>query len=78
LGEGAEAIVSEISEAIGASWDELPLSSGALGDAVGLAESPHGRDLSQPRTDAGGQGDLGREKSKGVPEGEGIGHSGFE
>ena len=45
LGDDAEAIVLKVSEAIGASLDELHLSVKATGDAVGLGKSPHGVDL---------------------------------
>ncbi len=52
LGDDAEAILLEISEAVSASLDELHLSVKALGDAVGFGKSPHGGDLGNPeRTD---------------------------
>ena len=53
LGDDAEAIVLEVSEAIGASLDELHLSVEALGDAVGFGKSPHGGDLGQPGLEGG-------------------------
>jgi hypothetical protein len=61
LGDDAEAIILEISEAVSASLDELHLSVKALGDAVGFGKSPQGRDLGQPGAEGRGEGEHGRE-----------------
>ena len=50
-GNDAEAIVLEVSKAIGASLDELHLAVEALGDAIGFGKPPHGGDLGQPRAE---------------------------
>jgi len=48
LSDDAQAVVVEVSEAVGAALDELHLSMEAFGDAVVLREAPHARDLLRP------------------------------
>ncbi len=55
LGDDAETIIFEISEALSASLDELHLSVKALGDSVGFGKSPHGTDLGQLGAECGGE-----------------------
>ena len=61
LGDDAEAIASEVSEAIAASLDTLHLSAEALGDAVGFGKSPHGGDLGQLGAEGRCEDEHGRE-----------------
>ena len=42
LGDDAQAVVVEVSEAVGAALDEFHLSVEALGDAIVAGEAPHG------------------------------------
>jgi len=57
LGDNAEAVVLEVSEAVGAALDELHFSVEALGDAVVFGEAPHGGQGFAPRVEGSGQRD---------------------
>ena len=56
LGDDAEAVVIEVSEAVGAALDEFHFAVEAFGDAVVAGEAPHADDLLRPIMEGLGEG----------------------
>lgn len=61
MSDDAEAVVIEVSKAVGTALDELHFAMEALGDAVVFSEAPHTGDLGSPGGKGLGQGHQWRE-----------------
>jgi hypothetical protein len=59
LGDDAEAIILEVSEAVSTALDEFHFSMEALGDAIIFGEAPHGGERFSPGVESFCQGDQG-------------------
>ena len=56
MSDDAQAVVLEVTEAVGSALDEFHLSVEAFGDAVVLRKAPHGGDGSGPLGEGLGEG----------------------
>ena len=57
LGDDAQAVVVEVSEAVSTALDEFHFAMEAFGDAVVACKSPHGGDGFEPGLESPGQGE---------------------